>query len=86
MNEFDVGKLAESLYRGYLGHLGSTAIIRHPYSQDVIKRLETENIGPAPVPTGRIARKDGSAHYFDLSLAARTIANESGYQVIHDRL
>ncbi|MGO9781002.1 MAG: hypothetical protein ACLPQY_14720 [Streptosporangiaceae bacterium] len=86
MNEFSVGQLAKSLYTGYFGYLASTTVARHPYTQDVIKRLEAENAGPAPVPIEAIIRKDSTAAYFDLSYAMREITTTADYQETHDRL
>lgn len=74
------------LYNGYLGYVGATTIVRHPYAQDVVKRLEDENSGPAPVPIEQIVRQDGSAAYFDLSHAVRNITTSVDYREIHDRL
>jgi hypothetical protein len=86
VNEFEVGQLAQSLYNGYLGYAGATAIVRHPYTSDVIARIEEENSGPAPVPIEQILRKDGSAAYFNLSHALKNIAATGSYQEVHDRL
>jgi hypothetical protein len=86
VNELGVGQLAQSLYNGYLGYLASTAVVRHPYTQDVIKRLEDENTGPAPVPIEPIMRRDGSAAYFDFSHAMHNITTTVDYQEIHDQL
>ena len=71
MKELQIGQLAQDIYNGFLGYSGATTLIRHPYAQDLIKRLEIENTGPARIPIERIVRSDGSAAYFDLSHAVK---------------
>jgi hypothetical protein len=84
--ESEVGKLAHDLHRGYMAYAGTTAIMRHPYTLEVIERLEAENTGPAIVPIESIVRRDGTAAFFSLSYAVREIATDDDYQEVHDRL
>jgi hypothetical protein len=71
---------------GYLAYAATTTLIRHPYTDDLLRRLESENRGPARVPVESILRKDGTAVFFDLSHALRNITADPSYREIHDRL
>ena len=86
MNERSLGQLADELHNGYLGYAGVTSLLQGPYTNDLMTRIESDNVGPAPVPTEAILRKDGSAAFFDVSHAVRRIIPTSIYRELHDRL
>jgi hypothetical protein len=86
MNEFQVGQLAQDLENGFMAHAGTTALLRHPYALDVLERLERENTGPAIVPIVPVPRKDGTAHFFNLSHFVREVSTTPEFQKEQDRL
>ena len=86
MNELQVGQLAQDLVNGYMAHAGTTALLRHPYALDALERLELENRGPAIVPIVPVTRKDGTAHFFDLSHFVRVVSTKPEFRSEQDRL
>lgn len=86
VNEYEVGQLTQSLCNGYFGYAGIAAVMRHPHANDLVMRLELENSGPASVPIQAILRKDGTAVFFSLTYALRSIAQSAAYHETHNRL
>lgn len=86
LNEFQMGLLAQSLVEGYMAYAATTVLLRHPYALDALERLERDNAGPAVVPTSVIPRKDGSAHFFNLSHFVREVSTQPDFRSEQDRL
>jgi hypothetical protein len=86
MDALQVGELAQDLFLGYMAYAGITALIRHPGAANLLRQLEHENAGPASVPIEPVYRRDGTAHYFDLSHAVTNESRKESYRATHDRL
>jgi hypothetical protein len=86
MNELQVGQLAQDLENGYMAHAATTALLRHPYALGALEGLERENEGPAVVPIVPVRRRDGTAHFFDLSHFVRLVSMKPDFQSEQDRL
>jgi hypothetical protein len=85
-NESRVGQLAQALNEGYMAFAATDSFIRHPYAADALDRIETAHQGPSLVPTQPIFRTDGTAHFFQVLHALRTITNKPDYRETYDRV
>jgi hypothetical protein len=85
-NEFQVGQLAQELVSGYMAYAAIGELISHPGVANILSELEATNIGPAPVPLGRIFRGDGSEIAYHFTHFIRNVAQTADYKATYDRL
>ena len=86
VSERKVGLLAQDLHTHYMAYAATTLIARHPAAEQVIRILEEENRGPAPVPVAYVHRKDATQIAYHLSHFFRDVSATPEYQVVHDRV
>ena len=81
-----MGLLAQDLSHGYVAFMAAREVFQHPTTELVRTAIEVENTGPAAVAGRRVARLDGTEHYFSMSHFAGVAASSPAYREVHDRL